>query len=126
MDLLDSAAFYWVLTDPTRFGPHTTARITSGELSLVSSISILELTIKQLKGNLPKLDFVAGAGAANLRLVSYDPASAAALGAFPELVGHDPFDRALVAQAYAGGYNFYTSDRKLLSLGRGWIRDLGE
>ena len=126
MDLLDSSAFYWALTDPTKLGPHTTARLTSGESPLVSSISILELTIKQMKGKLPNLDFVGGAEAANFRLVPYDPASATALGEFPELVGHDPFDRALVAQAYAGGHNFLTSDRRLLSLGRSWIRDLGE
>lgn len=126
MNLLDSAAFYWALTDPKKFGPHTRSRLTSGEALLVSSISILELTIKQMKGKLQTLDFASAAEAASIRLITYDSVSAAALTEFPELVGHDPFDRALIAQAYAGGYDFFTSDRKLLSLGRSWIRDLGE
>jgi len=126
MNLLDSAAFYWVLTNPSKLGSDTRHRFTSGQTLLVSSITILELNIKQLKGKLPKLDFVAGALEANIRLIDLDTKSAADIGEFPELEGHDPFDRALVAQAYAGGYNFFTSDRKLLGLGRSWIHDIGD
>lgn len=42
---------------------------------------------------------------------------------FPELVGHDPFDRMLLAQAYAERIDFLTADRTLLALDHSWIVD---
>ena len=39
------------------------------------------------------------------------------------LVGHDPFDRMIVATASSSKLNLVTSDRVMLSLGFPWIRD---
>jgi PIN domain nuclease of toxin-antitoxin system len=50
-------------------------------------------------------------------------AHADAMRTFPELVRHDPFDRLLVAQAYASDMDFLTADRALLNLGHDFIVD---
>ncbi|MEL0260892.1 MAG: hypothetical protein VXA38_02055, partial [Aquiluna sp.] len=42
---------------------------------------------------------------------------------FQELMGSDPFDWMLIAQAQAAGCDFYTADMRLLSLGQSFIKD---
>ncbi|WP_434618642.1 hypothetical protein [Arthrobacter sp. A5] len=44
-------------------------------------------------------------------------ADARAITGFPDLIGHDPFDRLLLAQAAANGMTFLTADRALPGLG---------
>ena len=39
------------------------------------------------------------------------------------LIGHDPFDRMILATARAHGAKLITSDRKILELGFDWILD---
>jgi PIN domain nuclease of toxin-antitoxin system len=45
------------------------------------------------------------------------------VAAFSNLVGHDPFDRMIVASASSSQLNLVTSDRAMLGLGLGWILD---
>jgi PIN domain nuclease of toxin-antitoxin system len=98
--------------------------ITSGDEVHVSAISILELTIKAMAGkiSIPK-------GLANqlvdqgLSMLNLTPDHIEGLRDFPELAGHDPFDRALVAQASRAGLRFLTADRVLLGLGREFVVD---
>lgn len=126
MILLDSSAFYWLLTEPARIGKNATAAITSTPNVFVSSITVLELTIKQMLAKLPPQDFLTGIKDSKLKALEFDLSAAASITKFPELVGHDPFDRALLAQALVGNLNFYTSDRKLLGLAKPWIKDIGD
>lgn len=126
MILLDSSAFYWLLTEPARIGKNSTAAITTTPDVFVSSITVLELTIKQMLAKLPPQDFLTGIKDSKLKALEFDLAAAASIANFPELVGHDPFDRALLSQALVGNLNFYTSDRKLLGLKKPWIKDIGD
>lgn len=49
--------------------------------------------------------------------------AAVEVAAFSSLVGHDPFDRMIVASASSNQLNLVTSDRAQLGLGLGWIQD---
>lgn len=126
MILLDSNAFYWLLTESSRLGPRSQSRLQEASNVYVSAITILELTIKQLKAKLPAMDFAAGMKASGLKALEFDQRAAAAVGDFPTLVDHDPFDRALLAQASKNKLDFLTADRKLLALGQPWIFDIGD
>ena len=53
----------------------------------------------------------------------FSPEHAAAIHQFPQLARHDPFDRALLAQALVERLTFVTFDRRLLKLGYDWILD---
>jgi len=46
---------------------------------------------------------------------------AEAIRDFPELTGHDPFDRLPVAQASRAGLRLLTADQVLLRLGRDFL-----
>lgn len=61
--------------------------------------------------------------AQGLRPLPLTSEHARAVEQFPELAGHDPFNRILVAQARSEGLTFLTADRRLLSLGYDWIDD---
>ena len=126
MLLLDSNAFYWLLTEPHRLGPRSKDRISDAAVVYVSAITILELTIKQLKAKLPAMDFASAIEKSGLKTLEIDHVAAAGVGQFPSLVDHDPFDRALIAHAIRHKLDFLTSDRKLLALGQPWIFDSGE
>ena len=89
-----------------------------------SAISFAEIVIKEMVGKIEvpaKLEemFVD----AGLQPLSLTPAHAQAIRDFPELVGHDPFDRLLLAQALVERAELLTVDRRLLGLGRDWILD---
>lgn len=90
----------------------------------VSAVSHVEIQIKAMTGKLRLPDqfavAVAQAGLASLPLIDRH---AWALKEFPELAGHDPFDRQVVAQAQAEGLDLLTADRTLLRLQRPWIYD---
>jgi PIN domain nuclease of toxin-antitoxin system len=50
-------------------------------------------------------------------------AHAEAIGDFPELVSHDPFDRLLMAQSKVDRLQLVTADRVLLAGGYEWLVD---
>lgn len=125
MILLDSQVLVWVLTDNRQLGPLAKSRIRSVK-TFVSSVSSLELTIKQMLGKLPELDWKALFEIHGAQLMSFAHEDARALLWFPALLRHDPFDRALVAHAASRGVKLLTSDAMLLSLGESWILDCRE
>ena len=53
----------------------------------------------------------------------YDHAAAAEGMQFQQLLGTDPFDWMLVAQAKSVGFDFYPADMRVLSLGHPLIKD---
>lgn len=91
--------------------------------ALVSSISVAEVEIKGLlrKLNL-KGNFVASLEGSGIQIESFDQDAAEQINRFDQLVGHDPFDRLILAQASSHrNSTFYTTDRKLASLGLNWV-----
>jgi PIN domain nuclease of toxin-antitoxin system len=124
--LLDSNAFYWLLTEPGRLGEKAKDRVRNASKVYVSSITVLELTIKALKAKLPELDFPGAISDAGLESLPFVESAAGAIRQFPQLIGHDPFDRALLGQAVVHRLEFLTADRTLLGLGENWIFDIGE
>ncbi|MFT4009123.1 MAG: type II toxin-antitoxin system VapC family toxin [Nocardioidaceae bacterium] len=126
--LLDSHVVLWLAAADPSLGPRAREAILSAGRVFASSITMLELEIKRLSGRLTMpTDFTRSAfdelGLAELPFVA---THASRLGDFPELLGHDPFDRSLLAQAVTEGLRFYTADRRLLALGRPWIHDARE
>jgi PIN domain nuclease of toxin-antitoxin system len=124
MLLLDSSVFLWSVWQSRRLGPHTRSLIEQANAVHVSSVSIAEMTIKSMIG---KIDIPADLHRRlpELGLIELPLAvdHAAAIGEFPELVRHDPFDRLLVAQAFRTGMDLLTADRVLLGTGRDFILD---
>ena len=126
MILLDSHAFYWLVTDQPSFGSRARNKLSTSSEVYVSSLSVLELTIKAIAKRLPALDFIAAINEAQLKQLSYSAFDAGSLEQLPDQVPKDPFDRALLAQARNNKLDFYTADRKLLALGLPWVVDIGD
>jgi PIN domain nuclease of toxin-antitoxin system len=124
MLLLDTQVALWLLRGTGRIGARARSQIDAAAAVHVSAATVIEVTIKSMIGKLrvPK-DFTARLASQGLLQLPITNAHADAMRNFPELVRHDPFDRLLVAQAYASGMDFLTSDRALLSLGRDFIVD---
>lgn len=124
MILLDTSLIVWLMRGVDRIGPAAQAHIDTHHPVYYSSVSILELAIKAMSG---KLTMPAGLvqilDDEGLRQMPLSGEHAEALDEFPELVGHDPFDRVLLAQAATEGLAFITADRRLLALDRPWIVD---
>lgn len=124
MILLDTNAVYWGLMGSDRLGRAALRRLESATARFVSSITHVEFLVKQMRGrlHLPD-DLPAHLVAAGLDPLPYTELHAAGLSHFPTLVGHDPFDRMLLAQARVEGLEFLTADRRLLALDQPWIID---
>lgn len=126
MILLDSHAFYWVVTDQPNFGSTARHKIATSPAVYVSSISLLELRIKALANRLPEMDLIAALEDAQLKHLDFSTQDAASIEALNEEAPKDPFDRALLAQARNNKLDFYTADKKLLALGLPWVVNIGE
>ncbi len=127
--LIDSHVALWVVNDSPRLGrqTRTTLAATATATVHVSSVTVLELTIKNLNGHLEcPPDLPAAFESQGLILASYTATDAAAIAELPQLRRHDPFDRALVGQATARRWDFYTADRRILALGLPHVRDARE
>lgn len=115
--LLDTHSLLWVLDGGQAFGLR--ARRTLEESSEVSfsAISIAEIRIKELLGELSVPDdLLHRIGQAGLRPAAYSVDAAEGLAAWPMLVRHDPFDRLLLTQAAAARTALLTADHVLLSV----------
>jgi PIN domain nuclease of toxin-antitoxin system len=115
--LLDTNILIWLLAEPERLDPATTALVRDrDEDVLFSAASIWEIAIKAAQG---KIDFA---------LKSHEIAREAARIGFTELPVHataaarvadlpprhrDPFDCLLIAQAIDSGARLLTADRQL-------------
>jgi len=124
MFLLDTNALLAHLLYPARLGRKTFKDLGKSENVFFSSVSIAEITIKQM---IKKLAFASSilrlAKESELQELPFGIAAAVEVAAFSSLVGHDPVDRMIVATASSSQLNLVTSDRVLLSLGLSWIQD---
>jgi PIN domain nuclease of toxin-antitoxin system len=124
MFLLDTNALLAHLLYPARLGSKTIKNLGKSENVFFSSVSIAEISIKQL---IRKLSFTPSilqlARESDLQEIPFGIDAAVEVVAFSSLVGHDPFDRMIVATASSSKLNLVTSDRVMLSLGFPWIRD---
>jgi PIN domain nuclease of toxin-antitoxin system len=124
MFLLDTNALLAHLLYPSKLGNKTVKTLGRAENVYFSSVSIAEISIKQL---IRKMSFSTSilqlAKDSDLQELPFGIEAAVEVAAFSSLVGHDPFDRMIVASASSGHLNLLTSDRVMLSLGLGWIQD---
>ncbi len=113
--ILDTHAFMWGLTDPTRLGEVAFEVMRTRENRLfVSAASAWEIATKFRLGKLPGADFlvrnferyVAELGAQPLDIST----SHALLGGSLDWEHRDPFDRMLAAQALIEGHRLITRD----------------
>ena len=124
MILLDSHVVIWAMEGSPRLGKRARELISSGTEVHVSAVSILELTIKSMSGKIAIPEKLASRLVdQGLSLLNLTPDHVEGLRDFPELSGHDPFDRALVTQASRTGMRFLTADSALLDLDRDFIVD---
>src|SRR5262245_8992930 len=123
--LLDSHVVIWAVEGSRRLGERARELITSGVEVHVSTVSLLELTIKAMRGKivLPQKFVSRLVDEEGLSLLNLTPDHVEAVRDFPELSAHDPWDRSLVAQASQSGLRLLTADRVLLDLGRDFIVD---
>ncbi len=115
MILLDTHTLVWALEDHPRLGPRARDLIASSSARFVSSISHAEATIKAMRGKLRiDVDFPAAVAQAGFESLPLHDRHVAGLRAFESLVGHDPFNRLLIAQAHVDRLTLVTADRVLL------------
>lgn len=124
MILLDTNAALWVASQPSLLGDTTRSRLDEAEVCF-SSVLAIEITIKSMQGRLPTSarDVPAALIDDGLIELPVTTTHALAMTRFPELAGHDPFDRLMCAQALVERASLVTSDRRLLGLGYDWILD---
>ena len=124
MIVLDTNALLAVLSRPGRLGKKTDRLLKSSRAIFYLPISVFEIVIKHMKGNI-KLNQPLGELLEQLNFGSLPFRVEDALETYSlsSLVGHDPFDRMILAAARAHGAKLITSDRKMLELGFEWILD---
>lgn len=123
--LLDTNALLWIAENKNKsLGKEALRIIQKSDVVYFSSISIAELTIKSMlkKGKYPPRSTEALANSGLIELC-FDSIHAQAIENFPSLVRHDPFDRMLLAQAYAEHLILLTADEILLGLGLNYVVD---
>jgi PIN domain nuclease of toxin-antitoxin system len=128
--LLDTNALYWYFVDSSKLGRAARNLLESSRQVFFSPISLLELRMKSIDA--------AARGRSTLRLPVDLTQLCAANGMlelpvkgeieqevtrFQSLIGHDPMDRIILAQASKHGLRLLTSDQTLLTLGFDWVID---
>jgi PIN domain nuclease of toxin-antitoxin system len=112
--LLDTATFIWAVGSPERISSKAMRSMQNSQARLeFSAISLSEIAIKQALG---KLDFSAndvrvGIADLQLRVLPYTADHAYHLFGLPRHHS-DPFDRQIIAQAFAEDIAVLTSDEK--------------
>jgi PIN domain nuclease of toxin-antitoxin system len=125
--LLDSQTLVWYLTADIKLGKQAKARLIECQDLYFSSLSILELEIKQFDRTKGQGRLIRSAAIkAGLRELEFGGAEAETVSDFPLLGRHDPIDRGLIQQAAQYGAVFFTSDKKLLNQGLAWVIDSQE
>lgn len=125
MILLDTHVLIWALAAPSKVGRRLSQKIQGEHATCFSPLSIFEARLLHLKGKLPKFPENLASLANQMGVVelAYDASAAEAAGNYQDLMGTDPFDWMLVAQAQSAGCDFYTADLRLLGLGLPFIKD---
>ena len=127
MILVDSQTLVWYLTADIKLGKQAKARLIECQDLYFSSLSILELEIKQFDRTKGQGRLIRSAAIkAGLRELEFGGAEAETVSDFPLLGRHDPIDRGLIQQAAQYGAVFFTSDKKLLNQGLAWVIDSQE
>ena len=127
MILVDSQTLVWYLTADIKLGKQAKARLVECQDLYFSSLSILELEIKQFDRTTGQGRLIRSAAIkAGLRELDFGGPEAETVSDFPLLGRHDPIDRGLIQQAAQYGAVFFTSDKKLLSQGHAWVIDSQE
>lgn len=108
--LLDTHVLLWWSSGDQRLGPRSSRAIEDGEDEVhVSAISAWEVAIKKALGRLDSPDVRTLLSVQGFRELPFTVDHGIRAGALPA-VHRDPFDRALVAQAMAGGLTLVTAD----------------
>ena len=124
MILLDTQTLFWYLTADPKLGRDAKRKLKQSQALYFSSLSILELESKFFDQRISNQRVLRSSALdSGLRELAPTGTELERVGDFPQLVKHDPIDRALMCQASWHNAVFYTSDRKLLSIGLSWVRD---
>lgn len=116
--LLDTHALVWYSTGAREFGRKTTHKLKAANSLYFSSISIFEIEIKRLSGRWKiSPDYLNVFRKGGLLEISFSAEDVSALEQVGMLQGHDPFDRAMLAQALSRHLPFVTADEKIIELG---------
>jgi PIN domain nuclease of toxin-antitoxin system len=112
--LLDTVTFIWAVLSPERLSSKSLSVLQNVETCReISSVSLSEIAIKQLRGKLgfSREEVMHGIADLQLRVLPYSAAHAFQLF---ELPAHhtDPFDRQIIAQAIAENIPVVTPDEK--------------
>jgi PIN domain nuclease of toxin-antitoxin system len=122
--VLDTNALLAVLSRPGRLGKKTDRLLKSSRAIFYLPISVFEIVIKNMLGkinlNQPLGELLEQLNFGSLPFRVEDALETYSL---PNLVGHDPFDRMILATAKAYGAKLITSDQKILELGFDWVLD---
>ena len=122
MILLDTNAVLWVV-QPERLGNSAKALLSKGDEVRFGHLCAGDVDQADAGSSQGRRGVREALRAQGLVELEFSTAHAAGLLDFPQLIGHDPFDRALVAQAHVERALFVTSDRHLLGLGLDWVVD---
>ena len=116
--LLDTHVFIWAVTADRKLKPADRSFITSAEKVFVSAASIWEIAIKCRLGKIDgdANDFADGIEASGFKELPVSARHAAAVGTLP-LHHTDPFDRLILAQAFAEPLHLLTADSALAAYG---------
>ncbi len=124
MIVLDTNALLAVLSRPGRLGKKTDRLLKFSKAIFYLPISVFEIVIKNMLGkiqlNQPLSELLNQLYFGSL---PYRVEDALETYSLSSLIGHDPFDRMILASTKAHGAKLITSDRKLLELGFDWILD---
>lgn len=124
MILLDTHIVIWAAEGSPRLGPRCKSTIAQSRTKYVSAVTHAELAFKAALNKLTvPHDLPQRLASGGFDPLPLSAEHAEGMQSFPELVGHDPFDRMLVAQAYVEGLTLLTADPRLLDLDRPWIID---
>src|ERR1700690_3008504 len=112
--LLDTHVYIWAVTADRKLKPATSSLITSAEKVFVSAASIWEIAIKSLLGKIDgdADEFASAIEASGFKELAISARHAAAVATLP-LHHTDPFDRLILAQAFAEPLHLLTADGAL-------------
>jgi PIN domain nuclease of toxin-antitoxin system len=116
--LVDTHVLLWWLTDSPHLGRKAAREISNQNNTIyVSPLSLLELEIKLRSGHLRHVDLAALYKELRRSMiieVPYDLWAAESAGKLPTLAWKDPFDAAIMAQAYSKQMILMTADENIL------------
>ena len=116
--LLDTHVFILAVTADRKLKPATRSLVTSAERVFVSAASIWEIAIKSRLGKIhgDANEFASAIEASGFKELAISARHAAAVATLP-LHHTDPFDRLILAQAFAEPLHLLTADGALAAYG---------